>query len=138
MSGRLERLDIDYAKATRRLFRLTILVGIVGSSIAFIIRGAPSGLGFAIGSAASLVNLWIWHAITQRLSGEGGRPTKAAPIFFAGKLLALFALGYVILSNLNIEPLTAILGLFSSVLAVIGEIAIELVIGSRQPPEIKG
>lgn len=138
MSDRLEKLDIDYAQATHRLFWLTILVGIAGALVALVIRGAPSGLGFAIGSAASLANLWIWHTVTLRLSGENRRPSKAGPLFFAGKLLALFALGYVTLKSLNIEPLAAILGLFSSVLAVIGEIAIELVIGSRQPPEIKG
>jgi hypothetical protein len=134
----LEKLDIDYAQATRRLFWLTGLVGIVGSLVALVMWGAPSGLGFAIGSAASLTNLWIWYAITLRLTGDPRRQSRAGPIFFAGKLLALFAFGYVILKTLNVEPLAAILGLFSSVLAVIGEIAIELVIGSRQPPEIKG
>lgn len=138
MSSRLQKRDIDYAQATRRLFWLTGLVGLLGSLVGLVMGGVPSGLGFAIGSAASLANLWIWYAITLRLSGDNSRPSKAGPIFFAGKLLALFALGYVILKTLNIEPLAAILGLFSSVLAVIGEIAIELVTGNRQPPEIKG
>lgn len=138
MSGGLGKLDIDYAQATRRLFWLTGLVGIVGSLVAFVQWGGPSGLGFAIGSAASLANLWIWYAITLRLTGDTSRRSRTAPIFFAGKILFLFALGYVILRNLNVEPLAAILGLFSSVLAVIGEIVIELVVGSRQPPEIKG
>jgi hypothetical protein len=138
VSGGLGKLDIDYAQATRRLFWLTGLVGIVGSLIALVKWGGPSGLGFAIGSAASLLNLWIWYAITLRLSGDTSRRSRAGPIFFAGKLLALFAFGYVILKTLNVEPLAAILGLFSSVLAVLGEIAIELVIGSRQPPENKG
>ncbi|HXE11184.1 MAG TPA: ATP synthase subunit I [Bryobacteraceae bacterium] len=138
MNSGLQKPDIDYAQATRRLFWLTGLVGFVGSLVALVMWGGPSGLGFAIGSAASLANLWMWYAITLRLSGDSGRRSNLGSVFFAGKFLALFALGYVILKTLNIEPLAAILGLFSSVLAVIGEIAIELVIGSRQPPEIKG
>lgn len=129
---RMEAPDIDYGQSTRRLFILTIALGVLGSLVALGIWGAPAGVGFTIGSAASLLNLWLWQRITARLSLKGERPSRFVGALFAGRLLALFALGYVILETLNVEPLAAILGLLTSALAVVAEIAIELALGARR------
>ncbi len=119
--------DIDYGQATRRLFWLTCGIGLTGSLVAWWVGGNPAGGGFLIGSAASLVNLWIWHAIAKGLSGGEEKPSRTMAGLFAGRFLALFALGYVMLRTLNVQPLAMVLGLFVSALAVIAEILLELV-----------
>lgn len=128
----MEAQDIDYGRSTRRLFILTFGLGMAGSVVALLIWGPPAGEGFAIGSAASLLNLWLWHTITGRLSLKNERPSRFVGALFAGRLLALFALGYVILETLKVEPLAAILGLLTSALAVMAEILIELALSARR------
>ncbi len=118
--------DIDYALSTRRLYWLTLAIGVAGSVLGAIIWNGRAGAGFALGSLASLGNLWVWESIALAAGGAQNRRTMAAAGFFAGRLLALFAFGYVIVKALNIQPLPAILGLFASSAAVLLEILIEL------------
>ncbi|MFZ0593212.1 MAG: ATP synthase subunit I [Bryobacteraceae bacterium] len=120
-------VDIDYGQATRRLFWLTCGIGLTGSLVAWWVAGNSAGGGFLIGSAASLANLWIWHAIARHLSSGEEKPSRTMAGLFAGRFLGLFALGYVILKTLNVQPLAMVLGLFVSALAVIAEILFELV-----------
>jgi hypothetical protein len=122
----MQAQDIDYRQSTRRLFILTAALGGTGSLLALAFWGRPAGGGFAIGSAASLLNLWLWHRITAWLSAKDERRSRFVGALFACRLLALFALGYVILNALNVEPLAAILGLLTSAMAVVAEITIEL------------
>jgi hypothetical protein len=126
MSEALSAPDINYAKSTRRLFVLTASFGVIGSVVASAGWGGSAGGGFALGSLASLLNLWLWHALTMRLSGDQSRRSRFGARLFAARFLALFALGYGILKTLNVEPLAAILGLLTSAMAVLAEIVIEL------------
>lgn len=132
MSEPVEHPDIDYSRSTRRLFVLTVAIGFVGSAIAWVVWGGPGAAGFGIGSAASFLNLWLWHGLTLRLSGEGDRRARFASTFFVGRILVLFAIGYVILRTLNVQPLAAILGLFTSAIAAMAEILIELALMGRR------
>lgn len=124
--------DYDYARLTRRLYWLTFVVAVTGSCIAWAVWGRSYGAGFATGAAASIVNLWIWHVIADALAGKQSKRTAVAGSLFAGRLLALFAFGYVIVRALNVQPLAAILGLLSASFAVIVEILVELA-GSFRP-----
>jgi hypothetical protein len=119
--------DIDYNRSTRRLFWLALVIGSIGTIAAFLWRGRPVGLGFAVGSLASLINLWVWHIIAERLGGgEDTKRSKTAGMMFAGRFLLLFAAGYVIVEYLDVDPLAAITGLFAGSAAVVAEIVIEL------------
>jgi uncharacterized membrane protein len=118
--------DIDYARATRRLYWLTGAIGLAGTVVSWTIWGKAAGGGFLLGSIASLGNLWIWRAIARGLSHGESRPSKVAPSLFAARFLALFAIGYVMLRTLNVQPLAMILGLLVSAAAVIAEILLEL------------
>lgn len=120
-------VDIDYGRATRRLFWITGVIGFAGSLVAWWAAGNSAGAGFLIGSTISLANLWIWHAIAKRLSGGEDKPSRMMSSFFAGRFLGLFALGYVMLKTLNVQPLAMVLGLLVSGMAVIAEILLELV-----------
>ena len=118
--------DMNYALSTRRLYWLTFLISFIGSVLGGTLWGRQVGGGFAFGSLASFVNLWIWESIALAAGGTQNRRTTAAAFFFVGRFLALFAFGYVIVKALNIQPLAAILGLLTSSAAVIVEIFIEL------------
>jgi hypothetical protein len=118
--------DIDYARSMRRLYWLTFVIAITGSAVAWAVWGKGAGGGFALGSMASLVNLWMWEAIANGLGGGKSKKSAVAGGLFAGRFLALFAFGYVIVRTLNVQPLAAILGLLSASVAVVAEIVLQL------------
>jgi hypothetical protein len=122
--------DIDYERSTRRLFWLTLGIGAAASAAGWVVGGPRIGLGLAVGSLASLGNLWLWHAVTSGVTA-GAKPSKSSAGLFAGRILALFAVGYVMVKYLSIDPRAGIAGLFASSAAVIAEILIELAVGKR-------
>jgi hypothetical protein len=124
--------DINYARATRRLYWLTFVIAVTGSFAAWALWGKGAGGGFALGGMASLLNLWMWEAIANGLAGGKTKKSVVAGGLFAGRLLALFAFGYVIVSALNVQPLAAIVGLLSASFAVLAEILLELA-GAARP-----
>jgi hypothetical protein len=124
--------DIDYTQSTRRLYWLTCVIAVTGSFVAWALWGKGAGGGFALGGMASLVNLWIWEAIANGLAGAKSKKSVVAGGLFAGRLLALFAFGYVIVRALNVQPLAAIVGLLSASFAVVAEILLELA-GAGRP-----
>ena len=123
--------DIDYTRSTRRLYWLTFIIAVTGSFIAWSLWGKGAGGGFALGSMASFVNLWIWEMIANGLAGGNSKKSMVAGGLFAGRLLALFAFGYVIVRALNVQPLAAIVGLLSASFAVVVEILLELAGAAR-------
>jgi len=124
--------DIDYTRSTRRLYWLTFVIAVTGSFMAWGLWGKGAGGGFALGGIASLVNLWMWEAIANGLAGAKSKKSVVAGGLFAGRFLALFAFGYVIVRALNVQPLAAIVGLLSASFAVLVEILLELA-GAARP-----
>ena len=59
------------------------------------------------------------------------KPSKSSAGLFAVRILALFAVGYVMVKYLSIDPRAGIAGLFASSAAVIVEILLELAAGRR-------
>jgi len=123
--------DIDYILSTRRLYWLTFVIAVTGSFVAWALWGKGAGGGFALGGMASLVNLWMWEAIAKGMTGAKSKKSVVAGGLFAGRLLALFAFGYVIVRALNVQPLAAIVGLLSASFAVVAEILLELAGAAR-------
>ena len=123
--------NFDYIRSTRRLYWLTFVIVVTGSFLAWGIWGKSAAGGFALGGIASLANLWIWEMIANGLSGNPSKKSMVAGALFAGRLLALFAFGYVIVRALNVQPLAAIAGLLSASLGVIAEILFELAGAAR-------
>jgi len=118
--------DIDYSQSTKRLFRWTVCIGVSGIVISFAVWGKRTGYGFGIGALAALVNLWVWDAVAESLSGKPGKRSTMAGALFAGRFLALFAFGYVIVSYLDVSPFAALIGLFTGAAAILAEIIFEL------------
>ncbi len=123
--------DIDYDRSARRLFGLTIFIGCAGFVTSYALWGGRAGYGFGLGSLASLVNLWLWSVIADSLARKKDKRSSFAAVLFGGRLLALFAFGYVIVSYLDVSPLAALVGLFTSAIAVLAEIVFELAASKR-------
>jgi hypothetical protein len=123
--------DIDYGRATRRLYWLTLVVASVASVIGFVYWGRPVGLGLALGGAVSLVNLWLWDSLGKLLSGKAVKGSAIVAVLLVGRLLALFAIGYAIVRYLEVDLLAGVAGLLASALAALIEIVLEVAVPRR-------
>jgi hypothetical protein len=123
--------DIDYGRATHRLYWLTLGIVLVASLIGFIYRGRPVGLGLALGGAVSLLNLWLWDSLGRMLSGRAVKGNALLAVLLSGRLLALFAAGYAIVKYLEVDLLAGVAGLLASALAALIEIILELTVPRR-------
>ncbi len=121
-------IEIDYQRATLRLFRIAIALVIAGTLIAGLWRGLPGAIGFALGGGVSLVSLSLWRRVTMKVS-PSQEPKKSGPstLFLVGRFLALFAGAYVIVKTLEVNVMAAFSGLFVSAAAVIAEVLFELI-----------
>jgi hypothetical protein len=72
------------------------------------------------------VNLWVWEVVAGSLNEKPGKRSTMAGALFAGRFLALFAFGYVIVSYLDVSPFAALIGLFTGAAAILAEIIFEL------------
>ena len=123
--------DIDYGRATRRLYWLTVAIAFVASLVGFAYWGRPVGLGLALGGVVSLANLWLWDSLGKMLAGKAGKGSSILAILMAGRLLALFAAGYAIVKYLEVDLLAGVAGLLASALAALIEIILELTVPRR-------
>ena len=112
--------------SVRRLYRLTIVFGILGAAAFSWSQGPREGLAFALGALGSFGNLWLFHRLSLSIApGEASRKPWQAGAFL-GRYLLLFAAGYVIVKGLGVNPLPVVLGLFASTAAVLTSSIIEL------------
>lgn len=133
--------DIDYTLATRRLYGFTLATGVLGLPIAAVRGGLPSAVGFSLGVAGALLNLWLWQRLTAKLGPEPSaaprleadestppRPLRRGPsaASLTLRVLALFACAYAIVRALNVNGLAVLCGLLASTLAALAEILYEL------------
>lgn len=125
--------DIDYPRATRRLFRIAIAIAVAGTLMAGLWLGLPGVVGFALGAAGSLLSLSLWRRVSMTIS-PSPEPRKSGPstLFLVARFLALFAVAYVIVKTLEVNVMAAFSGLFVSAAAVLAEVLFEL-IALRRP-----
>ena len=64
-------------------------------------------------------------------AGKAGKGSSILAILMAGRLLALFAGGYVIVKYLEVDVLAGVAGLLSSALAALIEIVLEIAVPRR-------
>ena len=109
-----------------QLYRLTLLIGLAGTVAYAVYGGFRPALAFALGSATSFLNLWLFNRLARGIEpGEDSRkPWQAGA--FAGRYLIFFAAGYVIVKALDVSPLPVVFGLFASTAAVLLSSVLEL------------
>lgn len=110
----------------RQLYRLTLLFALAGTIVYFVYGGFRPALAFALGSATSFLNLWLFNRLASGIEpGERSKkPWQAGA--FAGRYLIFFAAGYVIVKALDVSPLPVVFGLFASTAAVLLSSVLEL------------
>jgi hypothetical protein len=110
----------------RRLYWLTAFFGAVGFVSYFAVKGLNPALGFAVGAACSVGNLWMFDWLSRAMApgGRHRKPWKAA--LFVLRYLVLLGSGYAIVNLLGVNALTVILGLLASTAAVMVTLTLEL------------
>jgi len=123
-----------------RIFRATLVLGVVGAAGFWIWQGAGWAAGFAIGAALSALSFhWMKGAVNKLadtiLSSDAGRRPRGS-----GGAVARFILrygliglaGYVIFRSSVISLVAFFAGLFVSIVAVLAEIGYQLYVGFRR------
>jgi drug/metabolite transporter (DMT)-like permease len=84
------------------------LVGVVAVTVAAFVAGTSAALGVALGASLAAANLWAMGVIVRNLLGK----RRGAPwgILGALKILALFAVTYVIVRVFGMSPLPLLIG----------------------------
>jgi hypothetical protein len=110
----------------RLLYGLTLVLSAIGFVSYLVLQGIGPALGFALGAAGSLGNLWLFDWLTRSLApGEAQRkPWK--PTLFVLRYFVLLASGYAIVNLLGVNALTVIWGLLTSTAAVLLALIAEL------------
>jgi ATP synthase I chain len=109
-----------------QLYRWTLLIGLAGTLAYLFYGGFRPALAFALGSAVSFLNLWLFDRLARGIApGQGSKkPWQAGA--FAARYLIFFAAGYVIVKALDVSPLPVVFGLFASTAAVLLSSVLEL------------
>ncbi|MEO5935921.1 MAG: ATP synthase subunit I [Terriglobales bacterium] len=128
--------DAFFAGAYGRISTVIVVLGGVGTVIAFALRGWQVALGFLLGAALAYLNFrWLKQsiiALTDRISAQEAAPGGRAVVFkFIFRYAVIFAVGYAIISSSNISVLSLIVGFFLSVVALLFEAVTEVVYSLR-------
>jgi hypothetical protein len=121
-----------YARALRRVGRLTIAIAIVAIPGVWIWQGWRGGLGCAIGGLGSVINLGLWKRLANAIGPTGDAPATGSAMFLGMRYLLLGCAVFVIMKYLEVSLLAILAGLLSSVAAVLVEIVYELIFTSEE------
>ena len=111
---------------TRRVWRLILAIGLVGSAAALAVRGPKAGAAFAVGVVISAAN-YRWLKRTVDLLGAG---SKASGGVLAFRYLILGTGAYATINYFELDVLAVLAGTLTAVAAVILEILYELIYGT--------
>jgi hypothetical protein len=103
----------------RLVYRFALILGLAGTIVAGAMFGFHGGLGFAAGSAFSVMNYRAMHRVISTIGTPEAAGAKGAAVFFALRYLLLLGAGYVIVRVSETSLFAAISGLFVSIAAVI-------------------
>jgi hypothetical protein len=115
--------ELTYERAARRIARSTLVLGAIGSIVAFAIGGWRAGAGFLTGSAVSWLN-FRWLKRTVDSLGGSQKPRGAASM--VTRYLLLVAAGYVIFRFARISLPAVLAGVLVLTAAVFMEVAFEI------------
>lgn len=117
----------------RRLYWLTIAFGLIGFVSYFAVLGPLPAVGFLLGALGSFGNLWLFDWLSRAIApGTARKPWQAGT--FITRYLLFFAVGYVIVKGLGVNPLPVVFGLLASTAAALVSSIFELLaslLGSR-------
>jgi len=116
-----------HERALRRIARLIVAIGLAGSLVAGVWRGAATGFSFLLGAAGSYASFWGWQRVAAAIS-PGAKPRSSR--FFVLRLLIFIGAAWVIIRFLGLKIAAAVAGLLVSAAAILLEIVYELIYAS--------
>ncbi|HTX38970.1 MAG TPA: ATP synthase subunit I [Bryobacteraceae bacterium] len=118
--------EVDYDRAADRVGRITLALAVVGTAVAFGVKGLPWGGGFFLGSLISVVNYRWLRRLVDSLGGE--RKTHGhGKVFLALRYVLLGGAAYVIVRFASVSLPAVLAGVFVLTAAIMIEAAIEIV-----------
>jgi hypothetical protein len=107
-----------------RIKRYALILGVTGTVVALLTRGAGEAAGFAIGASLAFVTIESWTRLAASLNPEASaKPSATASgAFLAVRYLLIAAAIYATIKVLGVTPLAMLLGLFVSFAAIIIEV----------------
>jgi hypothetical protein len=126
-------MDLDeryLERSVGRIIRSMAAISVAGVVLLWMWQGWRSGIGFALGAAASWLNFrWLKNLVDSLARDAAGHKLRnRAAIVLGLRYLLLAAAGYVIVRTSEISLAAALVGLFVSAAAVILEIVYQLVV----------
>jgi len=128
-----------------RIFRGTLILGIIGAVAFWLWRGTGWAVGFAVGATLSGLSFqWMQvaiSAITERIvsgAAAGGQRTARKPgsagavARFVLRYALIAIVGYVIFRSSFVSLTAFFAGLFVSIAAVLGEIGYQIYLSFRR------
>jgi len=121
-----------------RIQRYGLLLGLAGAAITAFVRSVPEAAGFLVGAAISLVTIETWSKLAESLApkttapedpnapalpggNKPGSPVAAASLMVLRYMLIGGAI-YGTIKVLGVSPVTMLIGLLVSFLAVVVEL----------------
>jgi hypothetical protein len=125
----MELDEVYLRRSVGRIHAWMMVVSSAGVLLLFASRGWRWGLGFALGAAASWLNLYWLEKLVDSLGQAAAKkpPKKRVAVVLGLRYLLLGAAGYVILNYSDLSVVAALVGLFVSAAAAILEILYQLV-----------
>lgn len=119
----------DSGPSIRRLYWCTVAFGMLGAACYLVKGDVRSALGFLLGAAGSVANLWFWNWLSHLIEpGRGPKKSWQAGLFI-GRYVILLGGGYGIVKFLGVNPLAVVLGLLTSTAAVLALLVVEIAQG---------
>jgi hypothetical protein len=107
-----------------RIKRYALILGVVGTVVALLTRGAGEAAGFVVGALLAMLTIESWSRVAASLNPEANsKPSVGASgVFLALRYLIIGGAIYVTVKVLGVTPVAMLLGLLTSFVAVVIEI----------------
>ena len=110
----------------KRVLRLTLMLGAIGSIAVLAKYGVRDALGFAAGSGLSYLSFRSWGKLAESVGTSGKAPAMGSAVFLSLRYLLIGVAIYAIIEGLGSTPGALIVGLLVSFAAL----ALELLWGA--------
>jgi hypothetical protein len=108
-------------RASRRISRLTLILGFAAAIAVFALRSRPAGIGIAIGTILAWLNFrWLDQALVvleRQATAQEGRPAARVPLQIyakvAGRYVLMAAAIYVTVHYFAVPLVSLIVGLLA-------------------------
>lgn len=108
--------------STRRVLRLTLGLGMIGTVAVMGKYGLRDALGFLVGAGLSYLSFRSWMGLAASVGASGKAPAIGSAVFLASRYVLISVAIYAIIKGLGSTPGALIVGLLVSFAALVLEL----------------